>query len=194
MNDKFNTCDYDFQNSIDNLVEKIKSYPLSNYDIKKINPNIKITLSTTLKNMRFIDEIFSNVLNVGIILWLSGPNFGHWIGLIRNEKNKTIEIFDSYAYPFKKINEKLNSNMNISPLVLINVIKKSGYKPIFNKKIYQNRKDKTDSTCGRWVLLRLALYQYSLKEFDKYLKDIKKKYCINPLELAVITTYNKINK
>lgn len=190
-----NLCkNIDLQRSIDMLTNKIKNYPLSNYDIKAINPNIKISFSTNLYKMRFADELFNNNINTGILLWLNSPKSGHWLGLIRNNKNKTIEVFDSYAYPFEKINEKLNSQMNISPQILINLIKKSGYKIIYNKKIYQDRNDISDATCGRYVLLRILLHNYDLKKFDKFLKDIKKKSCINPLELSIIYTYDIINK
>eukprot|EP00466_Bigelowiella_natans_P011398 jgi/Bigna1/78321/fgenesh1_pg.54_\ len=71
----------------------------------------------------------------------------------------------------------LNSQMNISPDVLLNLIKKSGYKPIFNKKIYQNRTDKSNATCGRWVLLRFILQRakqsidYNKKKMNEYIND-----------------------
>ena len=178
------------QKSIDNLVENVKGYSLSNHDLLQIQPNIKITMSTNLPKLRFADQLF-NQQNIGILLWQWSENAGHWLGLIK--KNNTIEIYDSYAFPFDKINEKLNSNMKISPNVLLNLIKKSGYTPIFNN--IRNQEIKTDdSTCGRWVLLRLLFKNYDLKQFNKILKDFKKDTCLNALELATIYTYKQIQK
>lgn len=186
-----NLCkNVDFHKSLDNLVSSLKSYPLSNYDLTNAHPNIRITTSADLPKLRFADQLFNG--NIGVLLWLNEENSGHWLGLIR--KQHTIEIFDSYGFPFKNINKHLNSQMNISPDVLLNLIKKSGYKPIFNKKIYQNRTDKSNATCGRWVLLRFAFSKYNLKEFDRILKHIKNKTCINSLELSVLYTNEILNK
>ena len=109
------------------------------------------------------------------------------------KKNDAVETCDSHAFPFDKINIKLNSNVGIAPSVLTNLIKKSGYKPTFNK--IRNQELKTDdSTCGRWVLMRLLFKNYNIKEFNKILKDFKKDNCLDALELATIYTYNKILK
>ena len=178
------------QKSIDNLVEQTKNYSLSNYDLLKIQPNIKITMSTDLSKLRFADQLF-NFQGLGILLWQWSENAGHWLGLIK--KDSTIEIYDPYAFKFNKINEKLNSNMGIDPSVLINLIKKSGYKIIFNKTRNQEIKS-DDSTCGRWVLLRLLFKNYNIKEFNKILKDFKKDTCLDALELATIYTYKQIKK
>ena len=185
--------DYNFHKSLDNLTNKLKTYPLSNFDIKNIDDNINITYSNQLENLRFAD-LFSMTNNIGILLWLNTPKSGHWLGLIRDNKKKTIEIFDSYAYPFNQINQKLNSQMNVSPQISLNLITKSGYKAIFNKKIYQDRKDMSDATCGKWVLLRLALHNYSLAQFDNFLKQLEKDTCIEPLELAILYTNKLIKK
>ena len=186
-----NVCNnIDLQKSIDNLVENVKGCSLSNHDLLRIQPNVKITMSTDLPKLRFSDQSL-NHQGIGILLWQWSENAGHWLGLIKN--NNTVEIYDSYAFPFDKINEKLNSSMKISPNVLLNLIKKSGYKPIFNKTRNQEIK-LDDSTCGRWVLLRLLFKKYNIKEFNKILKDFKKDNCLDALELATIYTYNKILK
>eukprot|EP00466_Bigelowiella_natans_P004853 jgi/Bigna1/143221/aug1.77_g17929 len=75
----------------------------------------RITTSADLPKLRFADQLFNG--NIGVLLWLNEENSGHWLGLIR--KQHTIEIFDSYGFPFKNINKHLNSQMNISPDVLM---------------------------------------------------------------------------
>ena len=180
--------DEKLEKQIDLITENLKSVPMSNYDIKAIDPTIKITYSDNLEFMRFADELFFDYNDIGILLWKTDETTGHWLGLIRNDKNKTIEVFDSYAYNFKNINKHLNSIMNLSPTLLLDLIRNSGYKAIFNKKIYQNRRDVNNQSCGRWVLLRLSLKKYNLKDFDRILQMIKKKMDIKPLELSVLNS------
>ena len=57
-----------FNKSVDILTENLKEYPLSNYDLKQIIPDIKITTSLDLKNVRFADELV-NSQGIGILLW-----------------------------------------------------------------------------------------------------------------------------
>lgn len=180
--------DKELEKQIDLITENLKKVPLSNFDIKALDPNIKITYSDNLEFMRFADELFFDYNNIGILLWKTMSGRGHWLGLIRNDKDKTIEVFDSYGYNFKNINKNLNSNMNLSPNLLLDLIRNSGYKAIFNKKIYQDRKDISNQSCGRWVLLRLSLKKYNLKDFNRILQIIKKKMDIKPLELSVLNS------
>ena len=185
--------DINFHKSLDILTKNLKSYPLSNYDILNVEPNVKFTISTELKYKRFADELV-NSQGIGVLLWLYKPNEGHYLGLIRNKATKQIEIFDSYAFSFNNINSKLGSaNMGVSPEILINLITSSGYKPVFNKKRLQSLKP-NDNSCGRYVLLRLSLYQYDINTFHQVLNAIQQKHNINPLELAVLTTFKEIQK
>ena len=186
--------DINFYKSLDILTQKLKSYPLSNYDIYDIEPNIKFTLSTDLKFKYFADELV-NSQGIGVLLWLYKPNEGHYFGVIRDKETKQFEIFDSYAFnPFKNINNFLgSSNMGVKPDILLNLIKKSGYKPVFNMKKLQSFKN-NDNSCGRYVMLRLSLYKYDINTFHQILNEIKKKYNINPLELSVLLTYKEIRK
>ena len=179
----------DFNKSVDILTENLKEYPLSNYDLKQIIPDIKITTSLDLKNIRFADELV-NSQGIGILLWQYKELEGHWVGLIKHPNNN-FEIFDSYNFPFKQINQKLKSNLGVSPNVLTNLIQKSGYKPVFNTKRLQSL-SKNDNSCGRYVILRLCFYQYDIKTFHKILNEIQTKYKINPLELSVLTTFKEI--
>ena len=186
--------DKNFHKSLDILTEKLKLYPLSNFDLKEIVPNIKITVSKDLEHIKFADELINNQ-NIGILLWLYGQNEGHWLALIKDDDTKQFEIFDSYAFPFKDINKELkikDKNFVVKPSILLNIIKNSGYTPVFNNNRLQSITD--DNACGRYAMLRLVFYNYDIHTFHIILKEIEKKYNINPLELSILTTYKDIKK
>ena len=183
---------YNVSKSLHTLTQKLKSYPLSNFDIQKSEPNIVITTSKQLQQKQYADELV-NQQGIGVLLWLWGDNEGHWLGLIRNKQNRTFEVFDPYAFPFSQINKKLNSTMGLDPSILTNLIRDSGYKVIFNNRRVQSL-EKRDNSCGRFVLLRLALHHYNLGQFHNILRNIRQKHNINPLELSVLYTYEDLNK
>lgn len=176
--------------AIDNLTENLKKYALSGYDLNVIQPNIRLTMSYDLHKMNFADELV-NRQGLGVILWNDTKNLGHYLGVIRYKHNRTFEIYDPYAFKFNQINQKLKARMGVPPRHLTDLIRRSGYKVVFNRKRLQ--KD-DENSCGRYVLLRLALYHLNNKQYNDYLKKIKIKYRLNPQEVAMLYTYNKLGK
>ena len=66
------------------------------------------------------------------------------------------------------------------------MIRKSGYKLIQNRKRLQGE----DASCGRWVMLCLLFHQYSIDEFHQILKQFKDELRIDPLKLAILSTFD----
>lgn len=173
------------QSYMRDITTKLKTYSLSNYDLMELEPNIKITLSSTIPHKLFADELV-NQQGLGIMLYqFPDVKTGHWLGIIR--KGHTMEIFDSYAYPFLQLDKHLNLPKSNMPQMILDLIKKSGYTPILNKKQLQDKKI-GDNSCGRWVALRLLFHNYNLKDFHKALALIKKQTGIRPIDLAILNT------
>ena len=180
-----------FHKTLNKLTNQLKSYSMSNFDLLDIDPDVTITLSSKIKHIKFADELV-NTQGIGILLWQITEKSGHWLGLIRDRRKKTFEIFDSYAYPFLKINKKLNAQplqdgTMINALSVVNLIKGGGYKVVFNKRQLQTF-ERNDNTCGRWVALRLSLYCNNITEFHRILHSIEKNEGIKPIQLALLAT------
>ena len=176
-----------------NLSSKINQslqIPLSNFDIKKIDPDVKITTAASdeFLNLDFADELTYDGKK-GILLWPTiSATVGHWLGVLINKAKRTLEIFDPYGItPIEKLSEKLNGDVQLGKKLakhLRKIIRNNGYKFIQNKKKIQNLKNSDDQACGRYVLMRLAFYDLSLKPFFKELEKMK----LDPKYLAVLGT------
>lgn len=163
-------------------MKQLKDYSLSNYDILDIEPNIKITLSSNVSNLRYADEMV-NQQGLGILLFqFPNEKNGHWMGLIR--KGDTFEVFDSYGNTLSTLPKALHIPDDGTGREIENLIKNSGYKIIFNPTKLQ----KDDNTCGRWVLLRLLFSKYKIVDFLKILRDIEDVLHIKPLQLAMLNS------
>ena len=162
----------------------LKHVPLSNFDLIELEPNIKITLSNDLGTLRNADELV-NQQGVGVLLFQFPPTKnGHWLGLIR--KRDTFEVFDSFGNTLKSLPKDLRIKDVGQSQQLEDLIRKSGYKLIQNRKRLQGE----DASCGRWVMLRLLFHQYSIDEFHQILKQFKDELHIDPLKLAILSTFD----
>jgi hypothetical protein len=171
------------------VLDGLKSYSLSNFDLKHLDPNIKITLSDDLPHIRFADELV-NQQGIGILLWQFGPNAkaGHWLGLIRSSSDNTFEVFNSYGGSFSSINKQLQiGNGGATPSTLTSIIKSSGYRLIAPSHRFQAKRA-DDNTCGRWVALRLLFHRYDISEFRSILSTISRELGIHPLDLAILNS------
>ncbi len=183
------TTTADIHSMSSKVLDGLKSYSLSNFDLKHLEPNITITMSDDIPYIRFADELV-NQQGIGIMLWKFSPgaNSGHWIGFIRNDTNNTFEIFNSYGGRFNTINTQLKiGSSGANPNMLMNLIRNSGYKLILPHGRFQAMKT-DDNTCGRWVALRLLFHRYSINEFKNVLQTISRELKINPLDLAILNS------
>lgn len=166
------------------FLEELKKIPLSNFDIKKIDPTVKITNSNELFEADFMDEFFNE--QTGVMLFLTFPEketWGHWVGLIK--KGKTVEWYDPYAIlPVRKLRKSLGGieDSYEEEERLKELAKKNGYSLIFNNFPLQNISNRDDQACGRYVMLRLAFKKLPLDEFNELMKQV------DPSLLAVLGT------
>lgn len=163
-----------------------KAYPLSNTDIMELI-DLEPTNILTLPELLEADNIDEHLDRKGraIVLYLTeNDSTGHWIALLK--KNNTVEIYDPYGFNPKNWEKDLsngNDKFNQDPNELIDLIKRSGYGVEFNR--VKSQEERPDiNTCGRHAVMRLLFSNYSLPDYNKILKMIKKKYNIKPDDLA----------
>jgi hypothetical protein len=152
-------------------------YFVTSTDLQAIFKNCKIVKYADLDNYKDIYQLLPNRMDFVFLLTESEKNSGHWTLLIRDDN--VFEYFDSYGTSPKSIldyipsykNKKLGNNYSEDLGMIIKSIKPTD-KFIYNMTKFQ--KDGPDiSTCGRWVIARLALFlsdSLDLKEFTKLMK------------------------
>ena len=138
-------------------------------------------------NIFNIDELFDKLGRFIMLIPTESKNNGHWVCFLTHGVN-TIEYFDPYAFPLNSIHKTLGAMSECNPNWFKETIKKSGYRLTENKKIFQDRKDSNNNTCGRWCVLRISFHKLSNNEFIKYMAQIKNKYKIKPEDLVILST------
>ena len=158
--------------------DKIK-YFITNFDILSVFPNCKIIKYADLDSYKNIYELMPSTTDFVFLLTESETNSGHWTLLLRSEDK--FEYFDSYgespqnilSFISPKMNKKLG---NIYKEDLGKMLKsiKSNHKYSYNK--FQFQSDGIDvNTCGRWCILRCALFLIDNMMKDDFTKLIKYK-------------------
>ena len=138
--------------------------PMSDADIKKKLPDIRILQYADLKNYKNIKELFPKQRDAIVLLTeLNLENSGHWQCLLRSEKK--IFFFDSYGFrpdkflqfcP-KQIRDDLGQDFPFLSALLNNAVDLN-FKVTFNGYPYQDIKDTAIATCGRWCVLFINFY------------------------------------
>ena len=125
-----------------------------------------------LDNFKSIDDLLPNEKDFAIILTETKRNEGHWCAILKYDG--LIEWFDSYGGKGGKpdgelsfISKAMNVLLDQDDRYLTKLLKESGRKIIYNKEKFQAFQDGI-STCGKWVIARILMFQmgYNLKEFQ----------------------------
>jgi hypothetical protein len=159
-------------------IQNIQESPMSNVDISKYFPNVKIISYHDLKNFDSIFQLLPKNKSFFILLYETKPNFGHWTLLMRYDD--TIEYFDSLGKepdePLSWLSKEQNNKLGIYEPYLTNLLKKSKMPVIYNPIVYQKTKEDIN-TCGRHVILRIKqmLKNKGLQEYFKILYMLQKK-------------------
>ena len=172
------------------MIKELKKSPLSNVDLKRIDPDMKMTTMNQLSDLCFADELLHGT-NKGVLLWLprkNVPNHGHWLGLSKTKPN-TFEVFDPCGiHPLEHLSRALGGSDGIKEVKsLKNLIRRNGCELDTNKVPCQSLHDRDDQACGRCVLMRLAFDNLTLKQFHDKMKELREKN-INHDTLAVLGT------
>ena len=151
--------------------DEIKAYSLSDKDMKKIIPTLKVVSYPELLNAKHIDEVLDSKGRLMLLYLTENEHTGHWVCLLKRRGTKTLEYFDPYGNygpdgESKWLTPQELEEFGQDTFHLSKLIKSSPYKLIINKTKFQ--KDKRDvNTCGRHCLTRLYLKHLSLPEYTK---------------------------
>jgi hypothetical protein len=170
---------------------KVKSYPLSDADIRKILGDVPTVTYPELEDMSSIDQCFDEHGRCILFFPNVSATMGHWCCMIR--RPKSIEFFDSYGDPPEAqkdgLSEARKEELDIDEPALMRLLRASG-KPVYYN-TFPFQKDRSDiATCGRHCIVRLLYAPYSL---DKYASIIKKSG-MSPDDFVSGVTYDKLRK
>ena len=161
---------------------------LSDLDMHKALPNVPILTYEELGKYKNIEALLPKVRDAIILFVELSQGVGHWQSITRSDNN--IYFFDSYGtrpdkallwidkYMRKELNEQV-------PYVsyLLNEALSAGFNVSFNSFSYQNKKNTSISTCGRWCIAWVKWNNNqgnnSPKAFNKYIKKYSKDHELN---------------
>jgi hypothetical protein len=173
----------------------LKGYALSNDDIEDaldLEPT-NIFSSDKLEDAYSIDELLDRKGRGVLFFRTENKNTGHWIAVLK--QGDTIEIFDPYGFHPEDFKQKLGAGNGLNPdmSILEDLISRSGYKMIVNN--VRNQSLSPDiATCGRHSVMRLMFRNLNNKQYNQFLKQIKKEDGITPDDLATGMTLQLIGK
>lgn len=159
-------------------IEENIEEPLDNFQIKEILPYARIMTNKELNNINHIDELFdkSKFCDFIILLFLDGPNKGHWVSLsrygpIENPIECFVEFFDSYGGNVKKVYSycpmEIRKQLGTEKDKLNDLLKKCDYNVIYNPIKYQLPK-KDVNTCGRHCAYRIKQLVENGRDLPEY--------------------------
>lgn len=158
-------------------INALKDYSLTDTDMDKVlDPDTHIFTYPDLYKFNHVDELFDHKGRAIMLYLTTDENTGHWVGLLK--RGNTIEMYDPYGYKPdtqpKKLGASKEFNKEHNQLYpkFTEMVKKDGYKLIWNKKGRQPHRENVD-TCGRHVLMRLMHHNLTLGEYDKLMDKIK---------------------
>lgn len=151
-------------------------YSLSDSDLKKLaGKGTRVFTYPQLASFKSIDQVVNKKNPKAAILYMTGPNYGHWTG-IKLYKN-TVQFFDPYGtFPDNQQN-KIEQLKGVGFLEETNQIRNKIKELLFNtnKEIhYSDHKlqklKEGINTCGRWV----GYFLSSPLNVDRFASLIKK--------------------
>jgi hypothetical protein len=156
--------------------------PLSDSDISRFIPNIvKYSELKDINPRKLLNEL------PVVILYETGPNYGHWT-LLHRLKNGNVEFFDSYGFKpdeeFYFIDKGYQYPHYLWKL-LVDIKKLLGRNGIhYNEYHLQSSSDRRVATCGRWVILRHLFNDVDIDAFNRGVIGLSGRLGISPDELV----------
>ncbi len=170
-------------------IEYLKRDSISESDVEKYLPNVRILLFKDLDEYNTIEELLPKPNTYVFILYVTSESYnltvGHWSVVSRSIQNEydTIESFESYGYPIeyplkKWMSEAERIRLDENVMYLTNLFNKTQLRVIYNNLPFQNRYNFNIKTCGRYAIYRVKkmLDGMDLKGFYKHMKALKKQH------------------
>lgn len=149
----------------------------------------KVVTYDEITSSKSLEAVFGN--NDNLIVYYPGRKtnegtFGHYVALIRNQKNNTIYFYDSYGGK-PDVDQKRFSDSKLydeEENTLIRLLLDSGYNVDDNQ--FKHQAGNGIATCGRWSLLRNKYAELTNDQFNDLVKYATKKMNVTPDEWAVL--------
>jgi hypothetical protein len=169
-----------------------RAYSLSNFDIQKMIPTLKIISYPDLLRYKTIDQALDEKGRLMILYLTEDQYTGHWICLLK--KGNKIEYHDPYGFlkPDEEsewVSKKHLAEFDQDTHYLTKLLKESGYKIVYNKFPFQGE-NPSIATCGRHCATRLYFKHLTLPEYTQMILDSG----INPDDFVTNFTYKLIGK
>jgi hypothetical protein len=150
-------------------MQEIKSYPLSDDDIRKIlGQDIKIITYPQLAKMRSIDEAFDRKGRCIMLYLTEDAHSGHWVCMLK--KGNSIEYFDPYGEApeeaLQDVPQSKLEQLNEAYPYLTRLMRGSGKKVTYNHHPFQQLK-RDINTCGRHAVVRCLYAPYPINKYKK---------------------------
>ena len=173
---------------------EIESYSLSESDIQKMIPTLKIVPYTDLHNAQTIDDVLDEKGRLMLLYLTEDHNTGHWVCLLKYRNSNIIEYFDPYGNykpdgESKWLSPKKLKELGQATKKLTQLLQESPYEVKSNA--YPFQKDKLNiNTCGRHCTTRLYFKHLRLPEYIKLVESTG----LEPDKFVSAFTYNLIGK
>lgn len=173
---------------------EIESYSLSESDIQKMIPTLKIVPYTDLHNAQTIDDVLDPKGRLMLLYLTEDHNTGHWVCLLKYRNSNIIEYFDPYGNyrpdgESKWLSPKKLKELGQATKKLTQLLQESPYEVKSNA--YPFQKDKVNiNTCGRHCTTRLYFKHLRLPEYIKLVESTG----LEPDKFVSAFTYNLIGK
>jgi len=161
--------------ALENRMPEIESYSLSEADIQKMIPTLKIIPYTELLKARTIDDVLDEKGRLMLLYLTEDANTGHWVTLLNYRNSNIIEYFDPYGNyepdeESKWLTPKKLKELGQSTKKLTQLLDASPYEVKSNA--YPFQKDKMNmNTCGRHCTTRLYFKHLRLPEYIKLVES-----------------------
>lgn len=180
--------------ALQNRMPEIESYSLSESDIQKMIPTLKIVPYPELLKASKIDDVLDHKGRLMLLYLTENQNTGHWVCLLNYRGTKIIEYFDPYGnykpdgestwLTPKKLKEFGQASKRLTQL-----LDESNYEVKSNAYPFQS--DKLNmNTCGRHCTTRLYFKHLTLPEYIQLVESTG----LPADEFVSAFTYNLIGK
>jgi hypothetical protein len=178
--------------------KEIQAYALSESDMRKVIPTLKILSYTDLLDSDSIDDVLDDKGRLMLLYLTENESTGHWVCLLKLRDSNIIEYFDPYSNYKPDGEKKWLSAEKLREFGqdtdhLTKMLKNSPYTVKSNAVPFQQDKNNMN-TCGRHCLVRLYLKHLSLPEYATLVEDACEEGGITPDDFVSGFSYNMIQK
>jgi len=154
--------------------EEVKSYALSEDDIRRMIPTLRIKSYPEILQAQTLDDILDDKGRLILLYLTVDQSTGHWVCLLKRRGTKVVEFFDPYGKYGPDDEGEWNTKRKQKEFGqdtkhLSKLIRESPYKLVVNKTHFQ-KSQMDNNTCGRHCVTRLYLKHLSLPQYTKLIK------------------------